>query len=55
MISKRRGNLCKLNTRLLTTKHELGAAGLLTSSPTGQQTAMERTTKIDGTGETWFM
>jgi len=53
MISKCRGNLCKLNKRLLGSKHELGVAGLLTSSPTDQQITAERATKIDGTGETW--
>jgi hypothetical protein len=53
MISKRRGNLCKLKKRLLASKHELGTAGLLTSSPTDEEIAMERATKIDGTGETW--
>jgi len=37
---------------MLASKHELGAAGLLTSSPTYQQIATERTIKIDGNFET---
>jgi len=52
MISIRRGNFCTLNKRLLASKHELGAAGLLTSSPADQKIATERATIIDGTGET---
>jgi hypothetical protein len=45
MINKRRGNLCKLNKRLLASSHKVGAAGLLTSSHTDQHIATKEPQK----------